>query len=233
MSNTAGNFSVHPNQNRLYEGMTPLFWKSFAFHLILLGFLISPWNLFLWDKKIDLEKSLRVDLVALPDILAKDQQQVPKTGTIPKSRTKSLKRQRQQDDKAFRKFLQKRQKNRADLSKNESDQLVRGNILSLGTHLKGIDKIKYNRYLDKIDLSVKQKFLIPEWLRNKDLRAQVEIKINPAGRVVDKKIIQSSGNEVYDRLVLRVVDEASPFPPPPYRFKQILLLQGLILGFPE
>ena len=217
--------------NDLYESMTPLFWRSFAVHVVLLAFIASPWSFFLWNHKIDVEKSLRVDLVALPEILAKDQQLVPKKFSGKSS--KNLKKQKKIDNRAFSKFLQKRRQQKTALNKDLAEDPVKGNVLSSGTHLKGIDKIKYDRYLDEIDLSVKQKFLVPEWLKDESLQTQVKIKINSAGEVVEKKIIHGSGNESYDQLVLRVIDEASPFPSPPRRFKQILLLEGLVLGFPE
>ena len=227
------------------ESITPLFWKSVWAHLILLVFFMSPWNFFLFfkkDKEIDLEKSLRVDLVALPDILAKDTRLAPRLPKVSRSQKISDRRRQKKInvDKDFAKLLQRKryEKRQAILKtvqkgKDRDALLVKGNVLSLGTHLRGVDKIKYDRYLDEIDLLMKREFLLPEWLKEKNLQAQVKIKVNVAGRVVEKKIIQSSGNTEYDQLILRVVDNASPLPAPPYRFKKILLLKGLILGFPE
>ena len=207
----------------------PFFWQSLLIHLVLLGLLISPWNFFLWDTKTyQLEKSLRVDLVTLPEILAKDRFRIfrPKKS----SPRKKLLRQ-QQVDKAFKQILKKnRQRNLPSKKWTES---FKGNVLSPGTHLRGIDKIKYDRYLNEIDLHVKRDWFLPEWLKEKNLKAQIKVKINNLGKVIDKKIIKPSGNNEYDHLILNIIEKASPFPAPPHRFKKIVLLKGFILGFPE
>ncbi len=60
---------------------------------------------------------------------------------------------------------------------------------------------------------IQREWIHPNFNRT-DLVAIVSFHINKSGVISDQKIIQSSGNTVFDSTVLKAVKKASPLPPP-------------------
>ncbi|MBS1969228.1 MAG: TonB family protein [Bdellovibrionales bacterium] len=110
---------------------------------------------------------------------------------------------------------------------------IKGNILSPGTALKGLDKLQHDSYLSSLDHQIKQNWFLPEWLSKKPLRAQVRLKIDEKGQILSREIILSSGNPNYDEQALEAIDKAAPFAAPPEKFVSIVAVSGLVIGFPE
>lgn len=112
-------------------------------------------------------------------------------------------------------------------------QQIKGNAVSAGNSLTGLDRIAFEQYFDDIQTHVKQHWNLPTWLASANLKGVVVVKIDAQGFVTNRALTVSSNNQVFDNLVLETVDKASPFPPPPDRLRSVLQLNGFQLGFPE
>ena len=109
----------------------------------------------------------------------------------------------------------------------------KGNILAAGTSLTGVHKIQHNRYLGQLKNHVQKNWFLPEWLAQKDLRAQIQIKIDKTGNLLEQKLIESSGDATFDELASETVKNSDPFPAPPEKFQELLKVDGFVLGFPR
>lgn len=110
---------------------------------------------------------------------------------------------------------------------------LKGNVLSAGTSLTGLNKLQHDSYVARLDAHIKQNWALPEWLAKKKLQTQIKIKIDEKGNVIFKQIVRSSGNGSYDDIAMDTIDRSSPFPMPPEKFVDILGVDGILIGFPE
>ncbi len=110
---------------------------------------------------------------------------------------------------------------------------VKGNILSAGSSLTGLDKLQHETYIADLDGHIKKNWALPEWLAKRDYKAQVLLKFDSRGNVLSRKVVKSSGNPSYDEEALATIDRSAPFPPPPEKFENILSVDGILIGFPE
>jgi len=118
-------------------------------------------------------------------------------------------------------------------SSKASGAKIKGNVLSPGTELNGLNKLQHDNYLATLDQQIKQHWFLPQWLAKKSLRTQIRLKIDEKGQVLFREIVLSSGNSSYDELALDTIDKAAPFAPPPEKFVSIVATNGLLIGFPE
>lgn len=131
------------------------------------------------------------------------------------------------------------QKKRADeaieKAKQQAQQAsqVKGNILSAGSSLTGLNKLQHDSYASDLDAHIKQFWTLPEWLSRQEYKAQVKVFIDSNGNILGRRIVKSSGNPAYDDEVLATIDKSAPFPPPPEKFKDIVNTDGITFGFPE
>jgi TonB family protein len=63
------------------------------------------------------------------------------------------------------------------------------------------------------------------------LKAQVKVRLGRAGEVLDAALSSSSGNDLFDGIVVAAVRKASPFSPPPEHLRDLLQKQGVVLEF--
>lgn len=110
---------------------------------------------------------------------------------------------------------------------------IKGNILSAGTELKGLNKLQHDNFVADLDRHIKQNWALPQWLANKNYRAQVLLKIDEKGNILFRQIFKTSGNQNYDDVVLDTIDRSAPFPAPPEKFIAIVGVKGILIGFPE
>jgi colicin import membrane protein len=120
----------------------------------------------------------------------------------------------------------------ADASKPEG-VTVKGNRVSEGNSLTGVEKIEYNRYLSDLDLHIKKNWHLPEWLTDKNLTAAIFLRFDETGQILEKKLIRSSGNKDFDNEALQAVVSSVPFPIPPENLISYFKSQGIELRFPE
>jgi colicin import membrane protein len=118
-------------------------------------------------------------------------------------------------------------------SESKAAKAAKPRVISAGSALTGLDKIEANEYLKSLDGSIKQYWQLPQWLINKNLRAQVLVKFSTAGQLISTKILTSSGNTSYDNYCLQAINKAAPFPKVPAKFSEKFSIDGLIVGFPE
>jgi len=90
------------------------------------------------------------------------------------------------------------------------------------------------RYFGVISSAVRRNYdvsnTIPESERIR-LTADVLLRIDTDGRVIDVSLTRSSGNDVFDGAVLGAVKKAAPFTPPPPHLKDTLKNKGVPLRF--
>ena len=110
---------------------------------------------------------------------------------------------------------------------------VKGNTISPGTALSGLAKLQHDTYAVDLDHHIKQHWALPEWLANRDFKAQAKVYIDSRGNILGRKIIKTSGNQSYDDEVLATIDRSAPFPAPPEKFVSIVEVDGILIGFPE
>ncbi len=110
---------------------------------------------------------------------------------------------------------------------------IRGNILSAGAALTGVNQLQYEQYFGQLDVHIKSHWSLPEFLQNRGLRTQVKIQFDENGYILSKEITLSSGNVEYDNFVLETIEKSSPLPAPPEKFQDIVKHRGILIGFPE
>jgi len=210
------------------------------------------------SQPIDLDQAIRVDIVALPDKMnLEDLPRKPEPPTeqeskdLPKPEKKKVefppptkvdlhaKKQQQKKEMAdamskIRELEQQEaERQRKERLARARAALIKGNQISAGTSLKGIQKAQFDDYVSQIHEHIQKFWDLPEWLRNDSLKAVVVVKLNESGIVLKRVIEKSSGDPRFDAYVLRVVDNASPFPRPPEKFIDLVRYSGIALGFPE
>lgn len=203
---------------------------------------------------IELVSAIRVDMVDLPDKLV-DREVVetpkpvpvaPKAEVKPEPKVekppeKAVNLERKQND-ALAKLkqesaIEKLQKEVESENKKKpappAAATFKGNQITTGTELRGLARAQHDQYVGSLERVVRGNWALPEWLANKNLKAQVRIKVNAKGEVVDIKLIKPSGNPSFDENVMMTVQKSSPLPPPPERLEILLRNEGIVLGFPE
>jgi colicin import membrane protein len=109
----------------------------------------------------------------------------------------------------------------------------KGNELSAGSELTGINKLQADTYLADVNQHMRQYWSLPEYLKHRNLEASVLVRFDQNGNILSKSIAKSSGNPVYDEVVLAAIEKSSPVPPPPAKFVKISTVQGFLFRFSE
>ena len=86
-------------------------------------------------------------------------------------------------------------------------------------------------YLSLVISRIKSHWDLPKYLMDESLFAELEIKISDQGEIVEKSLVTSSLNDLFDRRVLAAMEKAAPFPPPPEEIRRIIS-DGIVFGFP-
>lgn len=163
------------------------------------------------DKKPETEKK------APPEVKTKDQQNAAL------DRLKSL-----------AKIKEMKNKKEADAKAGEGQgQQYKGNILSEGNALTGVDKLQHDQYLGKLDSHIKNNWKLPAWLSNKPYSTAILVRFDEKGLVLDKKVVRSSGNSAFDSEALQAIANSVPFPEPPEHLVSYFKVRGIELRFPE
>lgn len=108
-------------------------------------------------------------------------------------------------------------------------EAVRGNQLSKGNSLSGLTRLDHAKYLDGLEARIKHQWRPPKFLANAKLRVRVVLFIDATGVITKKKIVQSSGNNVFDETALAAIENSMPLPAPPESLHGILANQGVEL----
>ncbi len=111
--------------------------------------------------------------------------------------------------------------------------VFKGNKIIAGSSLTGIEKLEVEEYVDRVEAHVKSFWALPQWLAKKKLRAKALVKWDSRGMPTTIQIVESSGDDEFDEVVMSTLQKAIPFPPPPEKFILIVRQQGVLFGFPE
>lgn len=111
--------------------------------------------------------------------------------------------------------------------------LFKGNAIVEGSSLTGIDKIEAEDYVGSVESHVRSFWKLPQWMANTKNRAKALVKWDSRGVPVLIQIIESSGSDEFDQIVMETIQKAIPFPEPPEKFVSMMRRQGVIFGFPE
>lgn len=194
--------------------------------------------------------SIRVDLVALPDIKKSDLNKYTpsdmkeldeKLKKVEKSAKKTLETLKEKEEVKDFSPKKKRLKDAIDRIKalteienevknsaSKPKQVAKGNILSKGNALTGPQNGDVNSYIGTMQTKLRENWNLPVWLSKQDLSAKVVVFLDRSGYVSNTVFAKSSGNQQFDDYVLKTIRMAQPFGPPP----EDLLDGGLTLGFP-
>lgn len=228
--------------------LAPQIGISLLLHLLVAA--IGLFKVFLFPSQpLIYNEAIRVDLVGLPE---KRQETPAVAPSSPKSMPAPQKAPPQLNDKpkvdikkeesdaiARIKALQKieeqaRQAKREEAAKKIAAlQKYKGNVISPGSRLGGIDQLQHDEYISTLNEQVKKNWVLPQWLSSANLHARVLVQIDQNGNILSRKIVQSSQNEVFDQKALESIDRAAPFPKPPEKFAKILEASGVEFGFPD
>lgn len=116
---------------------------------------------------------------------------------------------------------------------NDDAVIIKGNSVSKGTSLSGDAREKAQvGYYDQIRETLVEYWALPSWLSREKLSAQIQIRIDPAGRILSSKFIKSSGNAAFDEAIKSTLRDAQPLPRPPKELLSSLADDGVIVGFP-
>jgi colicin import membrane protein len=96
-------------------------------------------------------------------------------------------------------------------------EIIRKNKLgdvSKGQGLQGIQSSEAeNLYFSLVRQKIREQWVHPEF-SSEDLEALLSFQIDRKGNIISPKIIQSSGNVLFDRSAMKAILKASPLPPP-------------------
>ncbi|MCB0420040.1 MAG: TonB C-terminal domain-containing protein [Bdellovibrionales bacterium] len=229
---------------------------SVALHLAFVVFTVVKINLFPSEDLI-IQDAIKVDLVGLPEKeepkpIEKAEIPTPQPKPIappkktPPPKVNPIANKKKDTKTAQQKALQELMRQKAiediekDLKEKEKEVVeqevvqkpVKGNIVSDGSELEGLDQIQYQRYYKTISNIVKKNWNLPQWLASSKLTAQAAIRLDERGYVVSAQIYQSSGNSVFDDTVLGAIKSSSPFPAPEPRMIRVITNITMILSFP-
>lgn len=111
--------------------------------------------------------------------------------------------------------------------------VIKGNQISKGTALTGEARESLNAdYRDQLLDRIQRNWNLPVWLARQKYAAKVVIYIDAAGRLVNYRFTQPSGNAQFDDEVKHALSLSTPFPAPPPELRDSLQGNGVMLGFP-
>lgn len=121
----------------------------------------------------------------------------------------------------------------AKAASEKEGQQYKGNVLSEGNSLTGVEKLQHDQYLGKLDSHIKNNWKLPAWLANKSYATSVLVRFDEKGLVLDKRVVRSSGNSAFDSEALQAIANSVPFPEPPEHLVSYFKVRGIELRFPE
>lgn len=118
-------------------------------------------------------------------------------------------------------------------SLSQKSYLLKGNRVSQGSALRGIEKLEADAYVNQVEAHIKRFWQIPPWLKSGNFRTRVLVKWDSLGNPTLIQIVESSGNDEFDRIVFETIRKAVPFPAPPPEVAWKMRQEGILFGFPQ
>ncbi len=160
----------------------------------------------------------------------------PKKPKKPKKVVKKepdLKKVKEDQDSALAKIKKEMAERKKRLEQEQQKVEYKGNNLSKGNSLTGLEQIKYDAYSDELLNHIRSFWNLPEWLAEGNFNASVVLVINNRGGIISKSFIRKSGNELFDQYVVSTLDKALPLPAPPAELTSKLSTTGMEIRFPQ
>ena len=114
--------------------------------------------------------------------------------------------------------------------------LALGNKISTGESLVGLGNGNsgdlFDQYAIQITDFVRSKWRLPAYLGDKDLRCTIQVFISASGKLLNTKIIKTSGNSDYDNFALGAIKAVGFFPKPDTAISRRVVSGEIALGFP-
>lgn len=178
------------------------------------------------QEAVDLKKQ------APPKEIAK-KEEMTLSKASPKSDVKKLEKKNKSALDRLRSLSKIQDPSPSQVKAPSSSPLIKGNRLSPGTSLSGDAKEGAgSEYYDMIRERLQQHWALPPWIARQKLAAQVQIFIDPKGIVKTYTFVKPSGSPQFDDAIKKTLAESQPFPTPPESFKNSLITQGVLIGFP-
>ncbi len=198
-----------------------------------------------------IQSALRVDMVALPDKVEspsptqaapspKVEVPQPAPKALPKpvpTKTPAINIKKKQNAaierlKALEAIENIRNEIKEPQKANTKTPQYKGNVVTKGDDLTGLDRMQYDGYFSKLKSQVKQNWQVPQWLSESQLKTQIQVTFDAQGMILDKKIVISSGNAVFDRKALEAIERSAPLPIPPEKLQSLMEHEGILFNFP-
>ena len=225
---------------------------SFVLHLGV--FILFTVKILVFPSEIPIyQQSVRIDIVALPEKkpllqgktkpmakiqIKKKAEKPPEIKPLKlekkKSHSEKKKQLKEEQNSAIArlralKHLETRKKSKEQPKKQE----YKGNAISEGSSLNGLEKLHHESYLNQLDRHIRNYWNLPEWLTSANLSTRVLILIDKNGDILSKNLILKSGNEFFDQNVFKTLEKANPLPPPPANMADFYSTKGVEFRFPE
>lgn len=120
----------------------------------------------------------------------------------------------------------------ATTGETQPSNVVKGNQVSQGNSLTGLQRDAHRGYLATVQQQVKRTWRLPQWMANANYAARVRIWVDSNGNVIKKQMIRSSGNAEFDERVMASIEATGALPPPPSDLVNVLAVDGLDADFP-
>ena len=225
---------------------------STVFHLGI--FVLFMVRVFVFPSEIPInQRSLRVDVVALPEKQmgrkqkasgkqktrsqkTKSKKTVEKPKNLKNSKLHSKKKESFKNKQSSAidrlKAIKKMEKER-ELKEQSGKKEYKGNLLNRTQSLGGLEKLHHESYLDQLDDHIRSHWSLPGWLANSKLKARVLLLIDKNGMILNKSFVLQSGNDDFDQYIFRTLEKANPLPSPPDDLVDFYSTRGVELRFPE
>lgn len=122
---------------------------------------------------------------------------------------------------------------------NDSDLkklVLSGNKLSRGTQIYGdgggAEMTAFQAYATRLPDIIKPRWVLPDFLMNKNLQCRIRIWINMSGELTRAEVLKSSGDSEFDQRAIEAIRSAAPFPALSSEFAAKVQKGDIVLGFP-
>lgn len=191
------------------------------------------------DNIINISSVVSVQELGMPNVLKKDLLEFnnTKTEALELGKEDMILNQEKSDAviklKAINELKEKIAKdtylNKIKLIRGQGKVFSESSYISLSGTNTGTEK---DEYILKIQHLIRMNWEIPTWADLKNKKILLNCIFNSDGTIKNISILQSSGEKEIDDTAINAIKKAEPFPEPPYKFKDILVNEGLNFSFP-
>lgn len=181
------------------------------------------------------KKDLTPPVPVKPEVVTKPTPKVKDPEAVNLDKTKSKQKQaleklkQMQALESIQKDLETENKKKA--AQAASQVKYKGNVLSSGSELTGLNKMQADNYTGEVLRHMKNHWEIPQYIKNNSLSTMVLVRFDESGNILSKNVVKSSGNAAFDEIVLSAIQNSSPVPPPPAKFAKIASIEGFLFRF--